>query len=290
MLGTTRSPCTADSAFISRSRRPTGRWCRSAIILCVLLVMEASAWARPDRGNGLRDFLLTQVTERLNTATRAVTMIEEKIQRSRAVLRARLQALAGVAREAARKRWGDRDERARSRVAAGHGRRVVARDLIELRVLRRELQHAAEARLQWQSLTKLVAAIRLPERRSLARPVAGRIVGRFGQYRDRKTKLSLVRRGLELRTRPGRSVRAPAAGIVKWVGPMRRLDTTVVIAHDGFVTVLGGLNAVHVKPGEKILSAQVLGTSKRRRMYFEVRIDLGPAGIPVDPRPLLQRR
>src|SRR5206468_4188764 len=131
-------------------------------------------------------------------------------------------------------------------------KRMILRDLEERKLLLAELANAdqGEARLRAEAADLALAAAPPIPARSLARPVPGRVLGRYGEYQDPGTRARLLRRGLELKVRGGDPAVAAAAGQVVWAGPLRGLGVTVVIRHAGFVTVTTGLARAEVAAGD----------------------------------------
>jgi septal ring factor EnvC (AmiA/AmiB activator) len=84
-------------------------------------------------------------------------------------------------------------------------------------------------------------------------------------------------------------VRAPADGTVRYAGPIRGLDHGVVIDCGGVWTVVAKLGEVAVATGAFVEAGQRLGAPAKSRVYLEVRVPLGPGGLPVDPEPYLAR-
>jgi murein hydrolase activator len=217
---------------------------------------------------------------------RALELIAEKRAETAALAARRLRALYKATRAGHAPLWFDRAARgrlARRRAAAA----VVGRDLAELAVLDGETRaaRAAAARL---AAARGQAPVAPPAAGSLVRPVGGAVIGRFGAYRD--GPLSLTRRGVELSCVVGQPVRAPAAGRVAYLGPLRGLGLAAVLEHGGLVTVMAPLASATVAADQQVAAGATIGTAATRRLTLEVRLAGGdPAGTPIDPAPLLGR-
>jgi septal ring factor EnvC (AmiA/AmiB activator) len=115
-------------------------------------------------------------------------------------------------------------------------------------------------------------------------------VRRFGPTRHERSGATLSRRGLELEVEARAAAVAPADGVVRYAGPIRGLDAGVIVDHGSFVTVIGKLGELAVPAGAPVRRGDRLGRAARRRVYLEVRVEVGPGGLPIDPEPLLRRR
>jgi murein DD-endopeptidase MepM/ murein hydrolase activator NlpD len=132
----------------------------------------------------------------------------------------------------------------------------------------------------------------LERRHGLARPVGGRVVGRFGAYDDPVLDVPMVRHGLELRASRREPVRAVADGRVAFVGRLPGFDEVVVLDHGGgHISLTGRLWAVEVGEGDTVERGDVLGAPAAKTVddglgqtvYFELR----HGERPIDPEPLL---
>lgn len=170
--------------------------------------------------------------------------------------------------------------------------RVVARDLDELRAVREEAHEldAEQARRKEAlaraldfgaqvALADVAAATGLQRRQgALVRPVAGAVVGAWGVRRQ--GAMQLTRRGIELRSRPGETVRAVAAGRVRWVGEAPGLGRALAIDHgDGYVTLLGRLGPVHCVADDLVGDGDIVADAGGPSVYLE----LAQGGTPIDP-------
>jgi len=175
------------------------------------------------------------------------------------------------------------DERfaaARRRAAA---RLVLARDASERGLLADEDRQLHAAVLP---TTDQLAALTLPD--ALARPVKGSIARHFGTYEHDRAHVTLSRRGLDFEVEDHAPVIAPAAGIVRYAGPIRGLDDGVLVDCGDYYTLLSKLRDVAIPVGTHVQKGDRLGVAHAHRVYLEVRVKLGPGGLPIDPEPLLE--
>jgi murein hydrolase activator len=121
----------------------------------------------------------------------------------------------------------------------------------------------------------------------LLQPVAGTIARRFGTIEHDDSHATLSRRGIDFDTDRDAFVIAPADGIVRYAGPIRGLDAGLVIDHGGVWTVIAKLAPTDLAIGSFVAAGQKLGHPRRWRVYFEVRVPVGPGGLPIDPAPYL---
>jgi septal ring factor EnvC (AmiA/AmiB activator) len=171
---------------------------------------------------------------------------------------------------------------ARRRAAA---RLLIERDGAERALLLDELGQlrAAHDRIAVE-ITQL-ASIVVPH--DLMLPARGKIVRHFGVLAHERSKATLSRRGLDLEVDDHSPVVAPASGTVRYAGPIRGLDQGVILDHGGYLTVVAKLAELALPVGAPIAAGDRLGRAARHRVYFEVRVKLGPGGLPIDPEPLL---
>lgn len=170
--------------------------------------------------------------------------------------------------------------------------RVVARDLDELRAVREEEREldAEQARRKEAlaraldfgaqvALADVAAATGLQRRQgALARPVPGAIAVGFGVRRE--GAMQVVRRGVELRSRPGELVRAVAGGRVRFVGDVPGLGRGVAIDHgDGYVTLLARLGTVRCVVDDVVGDGDFVAEAAGDSVYLE----LAQSGTAIDP-------
>ncbi len=266
---------------------------RGGVLVAVVIAGVGGAALGQGQGNGNGNGdgdpeALSAVAAQETAVDRTEKMLEEKISERKTQLATRVRALYKLARGGEVALWLDAGER-RDRVAwESAARRVLSRDLDELRQFQAELDAARSARVALHQARQQAARVRRPERRSLRRPVPGSIVERFGIAADAASGARLSRRGIALRTRVGREVLSIADGVVAWVGPVRGLHRAVIVDHEGFTSVLAGLDAPTVAAGQRVAAGQPIGAAAGLRIHLEVRLPVGPGGLPIDPEPLLR--
>jgi septal ring factor EnvC (AmiA/AmiB activator) len=81
-----------------------------------------------------------------------------------------------------------------------------------------------------------------------------------------------------------------ADGVIRYAGPLRGLGTAVVVDHGEVVSVTARLRDVPGKVGDAVRRGEALGRAEHRNIYVELRLPLGPGGLPLDPQTLLPRR
>jgi septal ring factor EnvC (AmiA/AmiB activator) len=153
-----------------------------------------------------------------------------------------------------------------------------ARDLRDL-MARIEAQQQAEARRK----ASLHAAPPKPGPFVAAHglPVAGEVKIRYG----RNDGLGTTSHGITVRTRPGATVTAPAAGLVRFAGPFRSYREILILEHPGgYHSLIAGMSRIDVALGASVGAGEPVGTMDDRpaampELYYELRRN----GQPVDP-------
>lgn len=184
----------------------------------------------------------------------------------------------------------------REREKKGEILAVVREDRTAERRLLLELEQAAQAleetikRLGARAESGSVASGFGERRGQLAPPVTAKVIERFGKVVDPEFKTTTFRSGIDFGAEAGASVRAVAAGVVRFAGWFRGYGRIVIVDHgDGYHTISGHLDEIHVKVGTKVDEGAMLGTVGETgslggpRLYFELR----ESGEPVDPEPWL---
>ncbi len=115
-------------------------------------------------------------------------------------------------------------------------------------------------------------------RGSLAAPVSGRVVERFGRQVDRDFQTETFRSGIVYDAARGEPVRAVAGGNVRFAGWFRGYGRMVILDHGGqYFTVSGHLDELSVAVGDVVEAQERIGTVGETgslsgpRLYFEVR-------------------
>jgi murein DD-endopeptidase MepM/ murein hydrolase activator NlpD len=227
-----------------------------------------------------------QVAAESLAAAQAATIVHDKLAALDAMRVRRLAAATPLLGEPlpATADAGERLDYARRRAAL---RLLVQRDRDERALLADELAKLQQAQGSVASEAKQVAAVELPP--GLLRPADGTVARPFGAFVHEATHATLSRRGVDFEVEDHVPVVAPADGVVRYAGVLRGLDHGVVLDHGAFLTVIGKLAdnlppvGTHVKRGEH------LGKAAHRRVYLEVRLKLGPGGLPIDPESAFAR-
>lgn len=255
-------------------------WRASVVALALL---AGSALADPDEparvADHARDGIARQLADESAAIDRTLAVVIEKLA---AIDVTRGRRLAAAYRVLQAPPGDDHLMTARRRAAA---RMLVERELAERRLLADEAGQLRDARARTQASAARVSGLVLPT--ELARPAAGTIARNFGTFTHERSKTTLSRRGIDLEVETRRApVAAMADGIVRYAGPIRGLDAGVIIDHGGYLTILAKLGEIGVPVGAPVKRGDPIGRAARHRVYIEVRVEVGPAGVPIDPEPL----
>jgi murein hydrolase activator len=229
-----------------------------------------------------RDALARQLADQAAVTERAIAQVTDKLAAAQLVRASRLFAAYRLIHTAPAR--GEAMAVARARAAA---RLLVDRDRHERDALAGELAMLRAARERIAGELTQLPSVAVPT--TLARPAAGTIARRFGTLEHERSRATLARRGIDLEVEDRSPVTAPAAGTVRYAGPIRGLDHGVILDHGSFVTVVAKLRDVALAVGAPVASGDRLGRAARHRVYLEVRVKLGPGGLPIDPEPLLDQ-
>lgn len=259
------------------------------------------------RGGYMRVVLAARNLRELGRATRAVTSLASLNQRRIDAHRRRLETLRQERQslaDAAKKVQERRQAAVRARVAAE--RAIAARTaMLEDIDRRRDLtaQLAGELQVAQRRLSDEVAKVAAgapaesmtvplaPFRGALEWPVAGRVIGEFGELSGRAGDGS-VRNGIEIAVPEGTPVRAVHSGTVGFADSFTGYGTLVILDHGGEdYSLYGFLSAAEVRQGERVQAGDQLGRvgtapTGPAALYFEMRVD----GRSVDPVQWLKRR
>ena len=224
------------------------------------------------------------IDAQLQSIAAAESIIAEKVSERRADLRQTLAVARRLVRRQRGNAWADGDRLQYRPWARGWLRRLVRIKRRELVALEAELE-AVRAHRRELSRDQQLEAV---SPKSLKRPVAGGIVRSFGKYRHRGSGARLFRHGIELRSNAGESVVAPAAGVVRYVGPIRGLGVGAIVGTDaGWLVVFGRVAVDPGLLGARLEPGQAVGTATSKAVYLEVRVGAGGTTT-IDPRPLLR--
>lgn len=233
----------------------------------------------------LRAYVIAALDAQLEVITRTRATVGEKLDETGAQRGRRVRAAYKLLRTG-EPAWIAGDERmatARRRAAA---RWLLARDQREEALLGGEADALAIAEARLTSDRAAAATAPLPVA-PLDRPVEGTIARRFGPFVHDRSKAILTRRGLDFEVADNAEVVPVADGVITYAGPIRGLDHGLVIDHGGWLSVVAKLDPPVLVAGTKVDRGEVIGTPARRRVYLEIRVAVGPGGVPVDPEPLI---
>jgi len=250
----------------------------------LLLLVAAAAHAQPEDA---RTTLANQLAAETETLQKTLATVDDKLSAADQVrlhrVRAALRILHAPPAEDAT--LDDRFAAARRRAAA---RLLLQRDAHERQLLADEARQLDAASSRTADATAKLPAITLPT--ELGRPANGKIARHFGTIEHERAHVTLSRRGLDFEVDDHAPAYAPADGVVRYAGPIRGLDHGVVLDHGDYYTVVAKLGEVAIPVGTKVARGDILGHAQRHRVYLEVRVKVGPGGLPIDPEPLVQAR
>ena len=226
--------------------------------------------------------LTHQLADEAAVTERALAAVTDKLADARLT---RLRRLGAAVRLLHAVSGDDPMAVARRRAAA---RLLLERDGGEAALLAQEAAQLGAAHDRIAGEAAQLPQIALPG--ELLRPAPGKIVRHFGTLVHERSKATLSRRGIDLEVDDHCPVTAPAAGTVRYAGPIRGLDHGVILDHGAYLTVIAKLGEVALPIGAPIAAGDRLGRAARHRVYVEVRVKLGPGGLPIDPEPLLAKR
>ena len=170
-------------------------------------------------------------------------------------------------------------------------RRVAARYLLDRDASERALLADEAARLRASEQRTTAAAAELANvapPAELLRPADGKIARHFGTFEHDRSKAVLSRRGIDIEVDEHAPVVAPADGVVRYTGPIRGLDHGAILDHGTYWTVIAKLAELSLPVGTRVARGDRLGRAAHHRVYVELRLKVGPGGLPIDPEPLLK--
>lgn len=250
----------------------------ASVLACIVLL------AAPAGADDPRAALTEQLTEEQETIERTLVIVDGKLGDAEATRLRRVRAAYRILRAPLPEGASatDRMASARRRAAA---RLLLERDRDERDLLADEAAMLRRAQTTTLAATSKISSITLPE--SIAAPARGSIVRTFGTILHDRSKATLARRGIDFDVEAAAPVSAPADGIVRYAGPIRGLDHGVILDHGDYLTVVGKLAELAIPVGTQVSRGDRIGRAARQRVYLEVRVKLGPGGLPIDPQPLL---
>jgi len=125
-------------------------------------------------------------------------------------------------------------------------------------------------------------------------PTSGRVIRRYGRYKDPYTGQMARSHGIVIAAEYGTPFRAVADGVVKMAGVLRSYGQTVAVEHGPYTTIYANASAIHVRRGQSVRAGQRLGSvgnsgltqGSQYVLTFEIRYN----GSPQDPMPWLKGR
>ncbi|MGE0870460.1 MAG: murein hydrolase activator EnvC [Kofleriaceae bacterium] len=258
---------------------------RASAVAILLVLTSVTVRADDDPVRAAKAQLEAQLADESAAISQALSMVSEKLSAAELVRTNRLRAAYRLLRAPLRAGASAADRMAAARRRAG-ARLLVERDANERALLVEEADQLRAASLRTRGDAKDVATIALPEH--LLAPVTGKLVRRFGTLVHERSRATLSRRGLDFEVELRREVVAPADGTVRYAGPIRGMDRGVIIDHGDYYTVIAKLGELAVPIGAPVHQGDRIGRAERRRIYVEVRVKIGPGGLPIDPEPLFR--
>jgi len=237
-----------------------------------------------DPGPAIHDALAHQLDDEAQAIERAIAAAGDKLAAAQGARTQRLHAAYRLIQSNPSGPGDGAMAAARVRAAA---RLLVDRDGAERAAFADEVARLRAARDRVAAEAVQLSGLALPG--ELVRPARGKIARSFGTLEHERSKATLSRRGIDLEVDDASPVVAPAAGTVRYAGAIRGLDQGVIIDSGTYVTVVAKLGDVALPVGAPITAGDRIGRAARHRVYLEVRVKLGPGGLPVDPEPLLAR-
>jgi septal ring factor EnvC (AmiA/AmiB activator) len=166
--------------------------------------------------------------------------------------------------------------------------------LVELEKAARALEETLTALGDARTAAPDLAGRGFAERKGrLVSPLAARITLPFGVVVDDVYQTTTFRKGVEFEAEGGESVRAVAAGAVRFAGWFRGYGRLVIVDHgDDYFTVVSHLEDTFVAVGDVVAEGDTLGSAgdtgslKGPTLYFEIR----RGSEPLDPAEWLAPR
>jgi septal ring factor EnvC (AmiA/AmiB activator) len=201
----------------------------------------------------------------LAAANEARKAVDEQLETRRRRARVLLRRLHRGLRDRRARALVEPDDRWRRSRHLSDLRRILVAELAELEALSAEQGALETVRRQLEGEPSALPAIE-----ALLRPVPGaKLEESAGDHRI-------------LLVRPGDPVRAPMAGRVAYVGPVRGLGPSAIIEGGGRWLVLGPMETAATR-GADVARGDPLGAAAGDRLRLELRREDGRGGTPLDP-------
>lgn len=128
----------------------------------------------------------------------------------------------------------------------------------------------------------------LDKKGRLSLPVSGKIVSKFGRYRDKKYGTYIVNNGIDIKAPKGTPIRSIFHGKVLYTGLLEGYGSLIIVGHgDSIHSLYGHLDKIRVKTGQLVGEGEIIGLSGDSgslvgdSLYLELR----NKGKPVKPKP-----
>jgi len=122
-------------------------------------------------------------------------------------------------------------------------------------------------------------------------PVEGKILKKFGWYRNQNWNIDVLQEGIEIEAQIGQQVRAVAEGIVVHADWVTGYGKMVIIDHGNtFQTIYGHLSEIDVRVKQRVMPGDIIGRAgdtgslEGVLLHFEIR----KASKPIDPQKWLK--
>ena len=247
------------------------------VLVLVLVLVLAHSHADP------RDTLTDQLAAQSETIDRSLSTVTDKLAAVDALRARRLRAAYRIIHAPPPDNPDERMLAARRLAAA---RLLVERDAAERELLAHEAERLRDAHTVTIAATTKLPTVTLPEQ--LLRPARGKIARHYGTFEHEKSRAMLSRRGIDIETEDHAQAVAPADGVIRYAGPIRGLDHGVILDHGGYLTIVAKLAELSLPVGAHVARGDRIGRAARHRVYLEVRVEVGPGGLPIDPEPLMR--
>jgi murein DD-endopeptidase MepM/ murein hydrolase activator NlpD len=223
--------------------------CRLAALLGLVLLVGVSQ-AAPARDR-------LDVAGELTIARRTRAAVADRLREREGALGKRVRILYKLTRAGLLPLVADQGARADLTRRRALARRLIVRDLEERAALRTELGRADDQVRRLE--TELGRAeLAVPAGLILRPPVPRAPMPT--RRRDRATGARLLELDARFAAEMGENATAPAAGVVRYAGPVHGRQTGVILAlGDGLSVVVSGLGSTRVAAGDQVEAGAVLG-------------------------------
>lgn len=149
---------------------------------------------------------------------------------------------------------------------------------------KKSVQSAKSSKMSYPALSGFKGLLQMP--------VQGKIVSRFGPYRDSKFQMTHHRNGIEIKAEAGSPIRAVSGGRVAYADWFKGYGNMMIIDHGkGYFSVYANTHDLFKNRGDTVRAGEVIGTVGDSasligpKLYFEVRYQ----GKPINPLTWLKK-